>query len=415
MVEQPTDETVATTVTSNSPFRRLLATRGFLALVVSNAFGFLGQEMRIAAQSWWILGEGGSNAQVGLAAGLRIIPVVIIGLYAGVMIDRFGGKRVLLVERWLLVVLALATALVLFSGSAEIWHIILLSTVAGATLAIGRPGEDSLIPEIVPGDLRTQANLMNQLGPSAGRTLGPVLAGVLIAIRNVATAFLGLTVIYVLAAVVTMRLPASRPIGIGADSAVHQIRQGFGYVRATPIIFWLMFLPSFGQIFLSMLFPVIPAIAVQVLDASEVQYAWMWGTMAIGQAVAVLLLAIFGGFKRQALSIQAAVVIFGGFAVLLGLTHTYWLALVFLFCMGLAFPLWIATIATLLQNFTAPEYRGRVMAIRAIALQSVAVAWMLGGWLIDVIGIFPTVLVAVTGGAGVLLIAMIASRELRSS
>ena len=51
--------------------------------------------------------EGGSNTAVGLAAGLRVIPVALIDLYAGVMIDRFGCKRVLLVERWLLVAPAL--------------------------------------------------------------------------------------------------------------------------------------------------------------------------------------------------------------------------------------------------------------------------------------------------------------------
>ena len=70
---------------------------------------------------------------------------------------------------------------------------------------------------------------------------------------------------------------------------------------------------------------------------------------------------------------------------------------------------------TLLQNFTAPEYRGRVMAVYAIASQGVAASWLLGGLLLDVIGIFPTVLVALGGGWAVLMTAMIASKELRSS
>lgn len=52
---------------SLSSFRRLLTTREFLVLVVSNALGFGGEYMRIAAQSWWILDEGGPNAEVGLA------------------------------------------------------------------------------------------------------------------------------------------------------------------------------------------------------------------------------------------------------------------------------------------------------------------------------------------------------------
>ena len=85
-------------VESRPRFRRLLTTRGFVALVTANALGYAGEQMRIAAQAWGILDEGGSNTAVGLAAGLRLVPVVLISLYAGVMIDRFGGKRVLLVE-----------------------------------------------------------------------------------------------------------------------------------------------------------------------------------------------------------------------------------------------------------------------------------------------------------------------------
>ncbi len=80
-----------------------------------------------------------ANTEVGLAAGLRFVPVILISLYAGVMIDRFGAKRVFLIERWLLVALALVTALIFLSGSAEIWHIVTLSTIAGATIAIGMP------------------------------------------------------------------------------------------------------------------------------------------------------------------------------------------------------------------------------------------------------------------------------------
>jgi MFS family permease len=400
---------------TRSSFRRLLTTRGFIALVASNALGYGGEQMRIAAQSWWILDEGGSNTAVGLAAGLRVVPVVLISLYAGVMIDRFGGKRVLLVERWLLVALALATALVLLSDGAKVWHIVMLSTIAGATIAIGLPATQTLVPEIVPADLRPSANLLNQIGPSAGRTLGPLLAGMLIAVRNAATAFFGLTAVYVVAVMVTMRLPAS-PAGAAAPgSAIQQIADGLRYIRRTPILFWLLFLLTFATMFGLFLFPLVPAMAVEVLDTSAVQFGWMWGALSIGQALSAILLASLGGVRRNGAAMVVAMLIYSPCLVLFGLTHTYWLALVYLFGMGIAFPLWIAAALTLLQNFTAPEYRGRVMAVYAIAMQSISVSWLLGGWLIDVIGIFPTVLVAVGGVWAVLMTAMIASKELRSS
>ena len=402
-------------VDSRSSFQRLLTTRGFVALVTANALGFGGEQMRIAAQAWWILDEGGSNAAVGLAAGLRLIPVVLISLYAGVMIDRFGGQRVLLFERCLLVALALATAIVLLSDEFRVWHMVALSTIAGATIAIGSPATQTLVAEIVSADLRSSANLLNQLGPSAGRTFGPLLAGVLIAVRNAATAFFGLTAIYVVAAVVTMRLPASRAGAAAPGSAIQQIADGFRYIRRTPVLFWVLLMATFPPIFFGMVLPLMPAIAVEVLETSAVQYGWMWGATSIGSAATAILLASLGGIRRNGAAFVAAALIITACLVPFGLTHTYWHALVLLGVMGIAVPLWIAAEITLLQNFSAPEYRGRVMAVYAMTLQGMSVSWLLGGWLIDVIGIFPTVLVAVGGTWTLLLPAMFASKELRSS
>ena len=400
---------------TRSSFRRLLTTRGFIALVVVNTLGFGGIQMRIAAQAWWILDEGGSNTAVGLAAGLRVVPVVLISLYAGVMVDRFGGKRVLLVEQWLLVALALGTALVLLSDRVEVWHIVALSTIAGATIAIGMPAIQTLVPEIVPADLRPAANLLNQIGPNAGQALGPMLAAMLIAVRNASAAFFGLTVVYVVSALVTLRLPASRAGTAAPGSAIQQIADGLRYIRRTPVLFWLLFLLTFSLIFLGMLYPLVPAIAVEVFDTSAVQFGWMWGVLSIGGVMTAILLALLGGFRRNGAAMVAAVLIYTPCLVLFGLTHTYWLALVALMGVGIAVPLWVAAQITLLQNFTAPEYRGRVMAVYAMATQGISFSWLLGGWLLDVIGIFPTVLVALGGGWTVLMTAMIASKELRSS
>ena len=164
-----------------------------------------------------------------------------------------------------------------------------------------------------------------------------------------------------------------------------------------------------------MLLPIVPAIAVEVLDTSEIQFGLMWEVQSIGAVSSAILLASRDGFRRNGVAMAIAASIYSTGFVLFGLTHTYWLALVFLFGIGLAFPLWIAAQMTLRQNFTAVEYRVRVMAAFGIAIQSMSNSWLLGGWLIDVIGIFPTVVVAVGGGWIVLGTALIAPKDLRSS
>ena len=273
------------------------------------------------------------------------------------------------------------------------------------------------MPEIVPTDLRPSANLLNYLGPAGGRAFGPLLAGILIAVRNAATAFFGLVAVYAVSVVVIiMRLPASRPRAAASASAIQQIADGLRYIRRTPVIYWTMFLATFPMIFLGMRNPLLPAIAVEALDTSAVQFGWMYGAQSIGGVSSAILLGLLGGFRCNGPAMAVGALMAVACLVPFGLTHTYWLALVYLFCIGLGGPLWIAAQLTLLQNFTAQEYRGRVIAVYSLAWQAASsVAWLLGGWLIDVIGIFPTVLVAVGGTLSLYMIAMIASKELRSS
>ncbi len=212
-----------------------------------------------------------------------------------------------------------------------------------------------------------------------------------------------------------MRLPNSR-VGVSAGgSAMHQIVDGYRYVYRTPVLFWLLVVQTFTTMFMAMFFPIVPAVAVEVLDVSATEFGWMWVALAVGQGISALLLSVIGGFKRNGAAMIVAAIIFSVCMFFFGLAQTYWLATALLLGMGLAFPLWVAASMTLLQNFSAPEYRGRVMAVFGIGMQALSVSWLLGGWLLDLIGIFPTVLVALGGGWVVLATVMIASKELRTS
>ena len=85
--------------------------------MVSNFSNYMGVELRVMAQSWLILELGASQIWVGAATGLRVIPAILLGLFAGVMVDRLGGRVVLIWERSLLLALAVVTALVVVSGT----------------------------------------------------------------------------------------------------------------------------------------------------------------------------------------------------------------------------------------------------------------------------------------------------------
>lgn len=353
---------------------------------------------------------------MGLAAGLRIFPVVIISLYAGVMIDRIGGKRVLIFERMILIVLAIVTGAILLFDHVEIWHIIVLATLAGSTIAMGEPATETLVPEVAPEELLQPANSMNQLGHALGRTLGPLAAGILIAIKSAALALFGLAVVYAVAMIATFGIKTKpKPlVETESESATRQIVDGLQYVLRAPILRWTI-LMALCVIFFAMLLPIIPVYAREVLEVGEVKFGWMWGSVAIGQATGALIIASRGGFKKLSRGVAAGAFVFGLGMIGFGLSGTYWISLTFLAIAGLGFPLWITSVVTLLQSHSAIEYRGRVMAVFTIAMQGTSIAWMLGGVSLDVLGNFPTVLICVGGGWVIVIAAFIMSKEFRNA
>ena len=401
------------TIDTRSPLRRLFTSRTYASFFVANMFGFGGEQMRLAAQSWWILSEGGSTAVMGLAVGLRVIPFMLISLYAGVMIDRYGGKRILLLERSILIILALVTAAILLLDQVQIWHIVVLSTLAGSTLALGNPAEQTLITEVVPKDLLQSANSATQVSRAIGRTLGPLSAGILIAARSAALALFGLAAVYAGSLLATFGVSTRHERVSTPDSAIRQIVEGLRYTRQTPILRWTI-LSGTAVVFIGMIFPIIPIYAKDVLDVSEVQFGWMWGAIALGQASGGFVIAATGGFQRKSIQLLVGVGLFGVGLIGFGLSGTYWISLILLFVTGLGFPLLVVSWFTLLQQNSKREYRGRVMALYLLTDSSlISVSWILAGVLFESIGAVPTVLVAVIGGWTILLITFVASKDLR--
>jgi len=398
---------------TRSPLRRLFTSRSFVALFVSNALGFGGEQMRLAAQSWWILDQGGSKTEMGVAAGLRVIPVVVITLYAGVLIDRVGGRRVLILERALLIILAAITGLILLFDQVQVWHVIVLSTIAGSTIALGLPATQTLVPDVVPKDMLQPANSMNQLGNAVGRTLGPLAAGVLIAIRSAALALFGLAVVYGVALLATFGIAArGTRTSTSTDSSGRQIIDGLKHIRQNPVLFWTLF-SGFSVIFYAMIFPIVPVYARDVFEVDEVKFGLMWGALAVGQATGALFIASKGGLPRKTVSIVIGSLLFGGGLIGFGLSEYYLLSLVFLFINGIGFPLHVTSWLTLLQQHSKPEYRGRVMAVYAVAMQGVSLGWLLGGISLDVLGNFETILLAVAGSMTMILLPVVFSKEIR--
>lgn len=386
----------------------------FKWLFYSNFANSIGVELRLMAQSWLILELGGSQVWVGAANGLRIIPFFIASLIAGLLIDRIGGRTILLLDRLGLTLIAGATAMIVIADVVQVWHIVGLSIAAGGVIALGMPSSSTLVTELVPPRQLHTANSLNTFTFSIARAIGPMGGGVLVASMGMAAPWLALVGLYGLAALCTLGLPKVQVAPLSETSAWTRLSDGFGYVRTHPVISRIMLL-AFSLIVGSTIMPIWPVYARDRFDVGGTGFGVMMGAFAIGQFVSALYITYKGKGPRQSVPILYASTIWSTTMVVFGFSTSYPLSLVALFFMGTAVPPWTTSLLTLLQTKADKAMLGRVMAVYSMSMQVGMFGWFLGGWIGELIGNDWMLLISATTFALLHFALILTSKELRQA
>lgn len=380
--------------------------------MLGNFTNFAGVELRVMAQSWLILELGASQIWVGAAMGLRVVPAIIIGLFAGVMVDRFGGRIVLLWERFMLLILAVLTAAVVVTGAVTLWQIVTLSIVSSAVLAIGMPATQTLVLRYVPKSSRQAGNSMNTLTRSMSRALGPLAGSFLIAGFGLGSPFLALIGLYAISLVATFRLPKDEPTTVQSKSALREIADGLNYIKGNPVVLRIMIL-AFSVIFNAVFVPIMPVYARTRFDVGETGFGMMLAAWAVGQGVTALWITSKRDWERKTPAILISTGMFVVSTSIFAVSSSFPLTLFSLALLGSAISIWGSSIITLLQNQTDPAMIGRVMSVFSLSLEMMMLGFFIGAWIGTIIG-NPQMILAGVAIYGILNFGLIlTSKELR--
>jgi len=345
----------------------------------------MGVELRVMAQSWLILELGASQIWVGAATGLRVVPAILIGLFAGVMVDRLGGRSVLLVERLILLLLAVITAAVVVTGVVNLWQIVVLSILSSAVLAVGMPAGQTLVMSYLPKEALQQGNSLNMAVASISRAIGPLAGGFLIAGFGLGSPFLALIGLYALSVYFTYKLPKSARNEPSGTSAIREIIDGLKYIRSNPVLFRIMLI-AFSVMLSAAMVPIIPVYARDRFDVGETGFAYMLAAWAVGQGLSALWIASKRNWERKTPPILISTVVFVVADITFALSTNFPLTLVSLAMVGAAIPVWASSTITLIQTQSDPKMIGRVMSVFSLSLQSMMFGWFLGAWIGTIIG-----------------------------
>lgn len=354
----------------------------FMGAVVSNT----GTWMQRIAQDWLVHTLTGSAAAVGMTIALQFLPMLLFGLYGGVLADRVDKRKLLICTQASMGVTGLVLAALTLSGNVEVAHVYALAFILGVVTVLDNPARQTFVSDMVgPGLLRNAVSL-NSANFQTARIVGPAVAGVLITAVGSGYAFLfnGLSFIAPVVGLLLMRTadlnPAER-----APRSKGQLREGLRYVGSRPELLWPIVLVGFIGSF-GFNFPIwVVAFTDRIFDAGAGTYGVLNALMAVGSLTGALIAARWGASRTRWTVASAG--LFGTLLMVLAGAPTLWVFGALLIPTGLVGMTFMISGNTSLQLASDPAMRGRVISLyMMVFLGGTPFGGPLMGWLTDSYG-----------------------------
>lgn len=387
---------------------RSLKVRNYRLFATGAMISNTGTWMSRIAQDWLVLSLTGSSTAVGITTALQFLPMLLFGLYGGVIADRCPRRRLLLITQTALGLCGLALAALTLSGHVQVWHVYLIAFLLGMVTVVDNPTRQVFVNEMVgPKDLRNAVSL-NSANFQSARLVGPAVAGVLITAVGSGWAFLinGLSFGAPIIGLLMMRTSELHTVK-RAPRGKGQLREGLRYVAGNPDLIWPIVLVGFIGTF-GFNFPIwLSAFADDVFHAGPGTYGLLNTLIAIGSVTGALLAARRVVARRRLL--VGAALLFGVLEMVAAATPYFWLFAALMVPIGIFSLTFNVTANSSVQLATDPAMRGRVMSLfMMVFVGGTPIGGPLVGWLTDTcgarIGFAAGGLVSAAAAAGVGLI-----------
>ncbi|OFY39141.1 MAG: MFS transporter [Bacteroidetes bacterium GWF2_40_14] len=373
-----------------------LHSRNYRLYFTGQGISMIGTWMQNIALSWLVYRLTGSVFLLGLVGFTNQIPTFILSTFTGVLTDRYNRLRIMILAQVAFMIQAFVMAGLVLFNMIEVWHIVVLSILAGVISAFDAPARQSLVVDLIDKkeDLGN-AIALNSAIFNGARLVGPAIAGVTIAAVGEGICFLfnAISFVAVIIALMMIRIPYKKPVVI-ADKFIKSMKDGINYTfKSMPIrtmILLLAILSLAGFPFIVLL----PAYAKEVLGGGAGTLGFLMSALGGGALTGAIYMAARKSVLGLGKIISINTFLLGITIVLSSFSTNTTFSLFVLFAGGLSMILTLAGVNTLLQTIAEEEMRGRVMSFYAMALMGThPIGSLIAGSIASGIGIPYTLLI----------------------
>jgi MFS family permease len=351
--------------------------RNYRLYFFGQAVSVTGTWMQSLAMSWLVLSLTTSAIKLALVNVLQFAPTLVFGLVAGVLADRVPKRSLLVVTQSIAALSSVTLAILTWTDHIDLWQVYLIALIVGINNSFDMPSRQAFVSEMV-GD---KADLPNAIALNStlfnmGRLVGPALAGLVLGAFGIAICFMidALSYLAVIASLLMMHVaPAVQ--AVRKRNPIESLRDGLAYVRATPVIGYLVVFAGLVGVFGINFNVWMPLLAKQEIDAGPGGFGLLMSSLGIGALVGALSLA----FRSKGASLERMVatgLLLGLSEVVLGLATEIAprliLAMVISAFVGYGLTSTMAMANTVVQSTAPDELRGRVMSVYIMVSTGVA-------------------------------------------
>ncbi|TSC86118.1 MAG: major facilitator transporter [Parcubacteria group bacterium Gr01-1014_8] len=359
-----------------------LAIRNYRLYFIGQAVSLSGTWMQLIALGWLALQVTGSGSKLGLIVATQFFPLLVFGVWGGVVADRFDKRKILLLTQAALGILALCMSVLVYAGTMRTWMLFVFAFVWGLIRIFDNPTRQTFVSEMVDAKHLNNAVSLNSTVNNLARAVGPSIGGILIATAGIAfcflfNAFTYVAVIWMLFLMKEKELHRSPPIGTRSG----QLRAGFRYVQSMPRIRGILIMIAVIGTFAYEFQISLPIFAEQTFLSDVSAYAALMSAFGIGSVIGGLYAA-----SRHTVAPHLFVIfglLFGISIIGTALAPTLVSAIGGMILVGLFSINMSSSANTMVQLESVPEMRGRVMALWTMAITG---STLLGGPLVGWIG-----------------------------
>ncbi len=344
--------------------------RPFMVIFAGQAFSLFGSRLVQFALVWWITETTGLASTLAFASIVAMLPQVLLGPFAGALVDRWNRKTVMMVSDSFIALVVVALAFLYGTGAIQLWHVFLAMFTRSLGGAFQWPAMQATTTMMVDRESLSRVAGMNQslqglaviVAPPLGAFLMQVIPIQTILLIDVATAVLAVGSLFFI------KVPQpSREVTevLGLKTVLSDMREGAVFVwrwKGLRIIMGMSMLINF---LMNPAFSLLPLVVTNHFNGGAIELGWLQSANGVGMIAGGLLLGAWGGFKKRIVTAMTSIIIGGVFIE----AFSFMPPEMFLLAVGCVFMFSVfnamanGTFFSSLQAAIPPEMQGRVFTI----------------------------------------------------